>query len=400
MRVISLAAALWMAAAASAQDARLNALHATLVTLRSHAKEASAVDLGARPELTVAKHQLRDWIESQLASLKEDGDEKAFAVRINQSLKAVSVRDKPESQNMLGSLGEVRIGRREELLIVTTAVGIPNCSDDESAYGYRSVNDRWQRVWESEQNDYSPNKYTPQHIIAVQVARSFLGGPAFVMTLGYEQWCSSAWHPVYYRVWRVEPSGGSKLLIDGSEIAYMPATYSVGSISGEEAGGDGHIDVLIQCAKRSIDATAVVRDTIQHLLIDGDKVRRVDPVALKPRYFVDEWLTRDWSESTNWSASPTLRQWHKRLHAGFIAGIFGYPTMHCVTPDLWQVGVDLSDAASPIAPQPNAYFLVRWRPPYHFTMLDISDKPWPRCTQEDREADEGRTLFNIQERPW
>ena len=90
-----------MAAAASAQDARLNALHATLVTLHSHAKEADIENLGGRPELTIAKHQLRDWIETQLASLKNDGDVKAFAERINQSLKPVGVAGSADDQNLL-----------------------------------------------------------------------------------------------------------------------------------------------------------------------------------------------------------------------------------------------------------------------------------------------------------
>jgi len=399
MRPIALAAALWMAAAASAQDARLNALHARLVTLHAHAKEASAVGLGGRPELTVIKHELRDWIETQLASLKVDGDDKALAARINQSLKAVSVRGAAESQNLLGSLGEVSLSRKEERLFVTTVVGIASCSDDESAYAYRLVNGGWQRVWESEQNDYTPKKYAPQHLIAVQVARSFLGGPAFVMTLGNDQGCSSAWRPVYYRVWRIDPSGGAKLLIDGSEIAYMAATYAVGSISGEEASGDGTVDVLVEFAEGSIDGAANIREAVRHFLIEGDQVRRVDPVALRPRDFVDEWLTRDWKESATWSASPVLHQWHQRLHADFVAGDFGYPTMHCQTPDLWQITVTPKDAEKDLAPEPNVYLLVRWRPPYHFTMLDIGDKLWPRCTEEDREADEGRTLFNIQERP-
>ena len=35
------------------------------------------------------------------------------------------------------------------------------------------------------------------------------------------------------------------------------------------------------------------------------------------------------------------------------------------------------------------YFLVRWKPPFHFTMAGVADHPEPGCTQEDREADEG-----------
>jgi hypothetical protein len=45
----------------------------------------------------------------------------------------------------------------------------------------------------------------------------------------------------------------------------------------------------------------------------------------------------------------------------------------------------------------NIYFLVRWRPPYYFEMLDIRDKPWAECAESDERADEARTLFASQE---
>jgi hypothetical protein len=399
MRLIALAAALWMAAVASAQDARLDALHATLVKLHAHAREATPMEPGGSPELTIAKHQLRDWIETQLASLKDDGDEKAFAARINRTLQAVSVKGAADDQNLLGSLGEVHVRREGDLLVVATAVGIL-CQNDESAYLYKPANGRWQRIWESEQNDYVPNKYSPQHLISVPVWQLYKDGhedgPPFVMTLGNSFGCASYWHSVSYRVWRIDPSG-AKLLIDRTEDAWLGAPTS-GSIAQSPRDRFAPVDVLVEFPKDGIDTN--IREAVRHFLIDGDQVRRVDPVALSPRDFVDEWLTRNWQESTTWSASPTLQQWHRRLHADYIAGIFEYPTKHCATPDLWQVGVDLSETANPIDPQPSAYFLVRWRPPYHFTMVDIGDKPWPRCTEKDRGADEWRTLFNTQEWRW
>ena len=61
MRIVPLGVSLWMAAVALAEDPKLAALHATLVSLHSHAAEAAPAAWG--PELTTAKHQLRDWIE-------------------------------------------------------------------------------------------------------------------------------------------------------------------------------------------------------------------------------------------------------------------------------------------------------------------------------------------------
>jgi hypothetical protein len=401
MRPIRLAAALWMAATVSAQDKRLRDLHATLSALHSHSVQATRETLGARPELTVAKHQLRDWIETQLGSLKDEDGEKAFAVQINQALKPVSVKD-PDEQNLLGSLGEVRIKSESGMLIVTTPVGII-CQYDESAYVYKRASDHWQRIWESERNDYSSKRYTPQHIMAVHVWHSFgdgQDGPVFILTLGNASGCESSWHSVYYRVWRVE-SSGSKLLIDGSEWAWMRAdNYAEGSIGRDMRNANSPLDVLIEFAESSIDGAVHSREAIRHFFIEGDRARRVDPVALSPRDFVDEWMTRPWNESAAWSESPTLRQWHRELHADFVAGRFIDASMRCQTPDLWQVTVEPDNAAKNFQPGAKLYFLVRWLPPYHFTMMSISDKPWPRCVQADREADQWRTLFSNQEWRW
>jgi hypothetical protein len=94
-----------------------------------------------------------------------------------------------------------------------------------------------------------------------------------------------------------------------------------------------------------------------------------------------------------------LRQWHGKIHADFVSGDFG-DTMHCEAPDLWQVDFAPSDEKKDFAREPDVYFLVRWSPPYRFTMVDVRDKPWPLCNKIDREADQWRTLFHSQEWRW
>jgi hypothetical protein len=64
------------------------------------------------------------------------------------------------------------------------------------------------------------------------------------------------------------------------------------------------------------------------------------------------------------------------------------------------VTVTPSDSKRNFESEPTVYFLVRCRPPYHFTMVNISDKPWPRCTEKDPEADAWRTLFATQAWRW
>src|SRR5207248_11631837 len=107
-----------------------------------------------------------------------------------------------------------------------------------------------------------------------------------------------------------------------------------------------------------------------------------------------------WSESAAWSAFPNLQSWHRKLHADFVAGEFDDPAMHCQTPDLWQVTVVPWNAQKNFESEPDVYFLIRWSPPYHFTMVDISDKAWDRCNEKDPKADAWRTLFNTQDWRW
>jgi hypothetical protein len=392
MRVVLVAMAL--AGVVAAQDAQLAALHATLVELRSQAPDSET--MGASEKLTVAKHQLRDWIEGQLGALKDEEDIKEFAVRINGALKTVSAGGPDDDQNFLGTLGEVRFDMNNlGFLTVTTGVGII-CQYDESAYLYRSVNDRWQRVWEDEQNDYRKGQYSPQVLDGVHIWQQWKDGhedgPLFVLSLGHFWGCASTWHDVTYRVWRVDPAR-PRLLVNGTGWAHMHIDgFIVGSIG--QRYDEKVVDVLVEFTGHGVGGD--VRQMVRHVSIDGDRVTRVDPVALCPRDFVDEWLTLPWGESARWSSSPALRRWHSKLHADIVSGLFG-ETMHCGTPDLWQVTFAPSDPQGNFAPEPGVYFLLRWRPPYHLTIVDISDTPWPRCTEKDPDADAWRTLFATQD---
>ena len=381
---------------------QLGTLHSTLADLHAHAAAATAAHFPG-PAIANAKHQLRDWIETQLGDLREVEHLQAFSDRLNEKLTSVDIAVVPDAagnENLLGTLGSVRIRSESGLLIVMAAVGVIECQFDESVYGYKRVNDHWQRIWESQQDDYSPKTYAPQDIFTVRVWQSYKDGredgPAFVMTLGNHWGCVSAWHPVYYRVWRVD-SSGFKLLIEGSEIAWLRAdAYAVGSIGQDSRNANAPVDVLIEFTEQSVDPGVHNREAIRHFLIEGDRVRRVDPVALSPRDFVDEWLTHGWKESARWSASSALQKWNRALRADDVAVEFGGTTMHCSSPDLWQVVVEPKNAGKNFEPEPNVYFLVRWRPPYHFTMTNIGNKPWPRCSEEDPDADVWRTLFSEQ----
>lgn len=391
---------LFLAGPLLAQDPQLEMLRSTLAGLRSHSDGATVTTRGARSELTLAKHQLRDWIESRLAVFDQGGDERSVEVEINKALDTVKLPAVPAIDglfNDLGSVTGVRLHRESRTLVVTTGLGIL-CGVDDSAYAYEWKEGRWQRFWEAEQNDYTSEKtYKPRSIDSVHVWAGAGREPHLVLTLGTFDWCTSNWRAVYYQLWQVDPSG-SKLLINEDEPAFLGDRGAMGSVRRERLRADAPINLLIEFAGRSIDSGRLVREVVRNYSIQGDHIQRIDPVALSPGDFADEWLIQPWTESAAWSSAAGLEKWHQKLHADWVGGDFDYPaSMHCQTPDLWQVGFTPADEKKNFEPKPEVYFLVRWRPPYHFTMAEVADKPWPGCDQPDPEADEWRTLFSDQE---
>jgi hypothetical protein len=127
---------------------------------------------------------------------------------------------------------------------------------------------------------------------------------------------------------------------------------------------------------------------------DQDEVLRVDPLALRPRDFVEEWFILPWTEISRWTESGARTKMQKRHASPPAASQFTDPTMQCgPTPDQWQVPIDFGEAEK----QAREYFPIRLRPPYRFTMVEVGDKPWPGSVEPDPAADEVRTLFPVQD---
>src|SRR5215469_14739029 len=136
MRVVPLVAAIWMTTVAAAQDAGLTALHTSLSAL--HAQMAGANINTPMPgaALTSVKHQLRNWVESQIANVDTVEKAASLASHLNDKLNLVSVVESKESENLFGSVDQIRFTTQADLLILTTGVGII-CQYDESAYAYQ-----------------------------------------------------------------------------------------------------------------------------------------------------------------------------------------------------------------------------------------------------------------------
>ena len=414
----------------SAQTPPLDDLKATLTKIRAEAPLAKAPpDAGAL--VTLAKRQLREWVEQQLPT-SADGDVGPLNSKLNAQLQAsgltgastcaepddsadpakASAQPPGRQSGACGFVDGVEIARTEagrDGHFLTLATGFDNawCQVDGSAYVYQFKDGRWRLVWENEENAESAS-YAPAPVREIVVARRFTedGKPEapapLVLTLSSALGCEGMWGAVRYRLWRVH---------DGDLRPPPLLSKNDGFYMGDDRTIDGRLlpdDLLVEYRNRSIDGGIHNRAFVYHFLIgDDDKVRRVAPVALNPRDFVDEWLTQPWKDVSAWTEARSkaqMRAWHSRIpnkaQEGFVAGAFTGPPLRCQGDStLWQIGLSPSEGKD-FDPGPVVYFLVRWMAPYRFNMVAITPKPRASCNLADAMPDALDTLFSATGSPW
>ena len=380
MRGLILIGILCLCPLAAAQDPPLSALTKTMQALREYVASHSGIH-GGLPELTVAKHQLRDWIESRLAAFPENGDPVALSADFLKSMAAARLFcDDSDCVTMpIGYVDQVQIHREHGFLIVMAAAGTGvRCGYDYSAYIYEWQRNRWQRIWENEQNDYSEGAYHPQTLHSVHISDPPADGTRLVLTLGTPAGCSGAFVPIYYRVWRVAPQSSS-LILDKSEILNDEGEPpAIGRVTPN--------DLLIEFSAAGT-GYGFTHKALRHYEIHGTMATQTDPIAPTARDFVEEWLAAPWQESAGRSDSPGLREWHGKLHREDGQGDYPDPALRCTNdPSLLEIATHLEGS-------PKHYFLVRTKEPLHFSMAGISDNPFPGCTQPDPSADKQPSLL-------
>ncbi len=385
---------------AQAEDGRLDAIRGLLEPMRSE-QSGNLKARGATPAMTTVKHLLREWIESRVSTLRWNGvrwdpDPVVLQEQLNDELRRaelfcdVRLNAGCPQWSERGFLGPLILDTQQgNLLVVRTAVGVQQCGYDESAYAYELNGNQWRKFWQSEQNDYQEGKYFPQRLEQVQISRDDFRPKAdkaerLILTLGVEPWCSSNRHDVYYRVWQTRAANNEPvMLLDGSEWAFVDAPIR---------GTAGPTGVFIEYQVSSVEG-GFIRPEIRHYVLQQGRLERADPVALTPRDFAAFWLRHPWPESSRWTAKESrqrLEEWRQTHKGPFWE--FDNPTLHCERrPDLWQVSTDAGEEGAE-----HVYFLMRWRPPYYFTMVSVSGLPSPDCGEIDREADEPRSLFSVQ----
>jgi hypothetical protein len=405
--ILLLALASDVVAQPSTTSGPLKELAASLEAVRAIKPVNKERDAG--PELTRVKRALRSWIETQLPpptipgriqGTIETPDRESLAIlaaHLNDALDKAGLAcgdfnspnyrcaaSESDLESERGSVGSVQLGTLysggTQYLLVVSGVGVL-CGQDESAYLYAPQGNAWKLVFAREEDDYRANVYAPQNITEIAISDEWTDTkeprPPLIATLGFGPWCSSTWSSIFTRLWRV--SGGTTtpdpLLSRTDGLWWGGDDFGSAQLSPK--------DLLVQYVDASMDSGEHSRMHVRNYRVGvGDKLERIDPFALRPMDFVDEWLTTDWGEASRWIEDggnrAIFRSSHRRGKAEFDdAG------KRCrADRSLWQVAL-----------VGGRYFKVRWSAPYVFRLVAVSDRPFAGCDLDDPKGTDQATLF-------
>lgn len=341
---------------------------------------------------TIALHEaIRDWVESRLpASRTELHTIPALGDSLIRQLPPRPQGDEDwlDRRPAIFSVTLTRSTDDADKVILKTSVSLPCIALDYVViYDYGSG--LRQRVLEDR-----PLPHRPERLVDVRISRhsgvpSAQGNQVLVILREGAQ-CGSSWNVLDFQVATLAPG----------------ATRAITVLSGQhETWFDGDLykirlepdDLLLQMRASSMDVSLHNRAHVLHYHWTNGVFARVDPVALRPQDFVDEWLTRPWSEMASRTVDPiTMGPWHQRithlLEPTEISGHF-YVVQPCPVSGLWQIGIVIKKKYIEIG---TAWFLVQSRPGYHFLMKSVGLERQPGCPGEaSPDFTPGPSLFPV-----
>ncbi|MCC6914135.1 MAG: hypothetical protein IT566_10570 [Rhodospirillaceae bacterium] len=386
------AAALLFLKAGTAAAADLDVVRKALTPLRQSSAEANRMP----PTFIMARDGVRDWIETQLARFPQNGDTSAFSKALNAEIAAKDLAcieakapgynrcASPGEFNARGFLGAVEAERIRDLLIIQAEIGVA-CGFDEAAYVYEWAKVGWRRLIDTSQLPAN-GVYIPEQIQQV-IFTNPANRPADALLLavtGASPVCGAPVQAVHYRVWSAKRGGGSSLAVDGREGESLISRRDPAVSARFEDS-----EFLVEMNVRSMDAARRSRVAVRRFNFDGDYAKRVAPIALTPKDFVEEWLRAPWSVASAWTetrARETLAKIHGDAAANLTRAAFAGPPQRCDTEDdVVQVGVRFAAGEK--------FFRVKIGAAGAFEMRAADSEPSKTCPRPDAGLDTPRSLF-------
>jgi hypothetical protein len=173
-------------------------------------------------------------------------------------------------------------------------------------------------------------------------------------------WCTSTWSG--FQIDLLEPQPGAPRVVWHEKLSYRRGDV-VPKLILRPSGFEVRAEV------NTIEIEQLFRKGIFRYEVDGDTVRRVQPIALDGRGFVDEWLKAPWSEAKEWSLPEGLVGFQK-AHEAFDRGAkdanttYSYgPVRACQMKGQYEVEIDADPGGKQfyaIREAENGYMLVNF----------------------------------------
>jgi hypothetical protein len=340
---------------------------------------------------------MRDWVESLLPTSRVALNSQFLFLnaKLNADLQRSKLIDAAGTEDNFkpGFVNRVQLSRPpedSEKVAVIIGVNVP-CGSDDAIYIYDYSQGEPRRVLESH-----GTRGHDESISDVRFSEHDAIGNQLVLTLRYGVQCGSSWNALSYDLYRLSATANvAAPIVSGTHGIWFGADNPYQLRLGPN-------ELLMEVRDRSIDSGIHNRAHVLHFKAASSAAERIDPVALQPQDFVDEWLTRQWSEMESRSAEggrDKLKQWHEFLAGDFVAGEFQFVQQCRDKIDQWQVAIDLDWIKGNELPEGlRLYFLVQQSDQYRFKMVGISFNRHEGCPGESQPNLESPTLFPANEK--
>jgi hypothetical protein len=216
--------------------------------------------------------------------------------------------------NAYGEISQIgfdwRSGYDPGILVVSTQLWIPCGTDPDSAiYVFQGRVREWKLVLATDA-DFDPIGDVQESGMQYQLSPPDTHGKWFLAIAHSPPACGPTPASLRYKILRPGPSADEPQIVFDHREPFDPKFQPPFRLQVEE-----DWFALTRGKERKLDGEPGV--SIERYQISGDQISRLQPLALKPEDFLDEWVRLGGDEAAHWtnrSEDGDLQKWHSRLN--------------------------------------------------------------------------------------
>jgi hypothetical protein len=306
--------------------------------------------------LLAEKHQLRDLVRSVLNTEPQTASSEQLRKAVVSLLTGagVAVDDAEQSTTPPQTWGRLslhleRVLGHKDLVAATIGTSIP-CGNDGALYIFEQTGTVWNLALSHEAPGYSK---LSDAFGALDYAISPEGANGwYVLTANVAPLCATGWQQIRYSILRKgsDPQRPKSLLSADARLYEGWDQYW-------KLKADADVAQIEWPSLFKLDGNILIRAHVARYQLTGDAPTRIQPVALYPEDFVDEWAQQPWDKVKDWVASEALAD-AEPIHKWISSSEF-FTTIDflqsCPIPDHWQLGLTVEATHETRPPMPHVF---------------------------------------------